>query len=93
MEQGIITHTAHTQLYWSLFGQYTKKQLEPAKKEQIVMSIQKLHLDLDTSMRKRRYYSVFFLPLFLDSICSTTQNILRQAYPKWFASRYGPSSC
>jgi hypothetical protein len=84
--QQLIALLCHL-MYWSIFGEYTKRTLDPPKKEQIVMSLQRLHLDLDTTLRKRRFYSIFFLPLFLDSVCSTCQNIFRQSFPKWFSSR------
>lgn len=74
-------------LYWTLFGSYSQSELDPDKKERILMSIQKLHIDIDHTMRKRKHYTLFHLPLFLDCICTTVQNLFRLSFPKWFSHR------
>lgn len=58
----------------------------------VAQSIQKLHLEIDEDLRRRPFYTLFFLPVLLDSICSTAQNLFRKYYPKWFASRMAPAT-
>ncbi len=36
--------------------------------------------------RSRPNYSLLYLPLLLDSMCSTVQNVFRMSFPKWFAA-------
>lgn len=79
-------------LYWTLFQQYATEKLPDSAKEKIIVSVQKLHNELDFELRKKKHYSLFHLPLFLDSICTTCQNLFRYFYPKWCGSRQGPKT-
>lgn len=76
-------------LYWTLFSQFTDHTLPHDAMEKIVLSMQKFYVKFNERLRRYKHYSLFHLPIFLDSICFTCQNVFRHYYPKWFESRFG----
>lgn len=71
-------------LYWTLFSEYAVEPLPAESMEKIVLSMQKIHVKINERLRRCKHYTLFHLPVFLDSICFTCQNIFRTYYPKWF---------
>lgn len=82
---GLLCHL----LYWTLFDEYAVATLPNNQRENILLCLQKLQMEIDQSLHKRKHYTLFHLPLFMDSICSTVHNLFHLRYPKWFAGPAG----
>jgi hypothetical protein len=50
------------------------------------------HYAINKLRRKRKHFSLFYYPLFLDSLCSTIQSLFRLSYPLLFSPSFGSSS-
>lgn len=66
----LIALMAH-HLYWTLFIDYATMKLPISQQEKSMLAMQRLHLALESKIRTFPHYTLFHLPLFLDSICST----------------------